>query len=365
MTFDHSFFAATLIAALLSGCNDTAQTTSTTETDDNAASTEPVTVEEAWLTARDERDNVDSLAVWTGPEDRNWLLATAKESHLLIVYDAATGERLFEVGGMGDAPGRLLRPNGISVVDDRVWVVERDNHRVQVFGLPDFTPLGTFGTGVLEKPYGLWIQVRSGGYRVFVTDAYEMPDESVPPDSELDRRLHRFDVTFDDNALSARHGGALGQTSGPGVLKKVESLHGDPAHDRLLVADELAAELDIKLFDLDGAFTGEVFADGILRHEPEGIALYACPDASGYWIVTDQDETDNRFLVFDRVTLEPLGAFTGAVTANTDGVWLHRNALPGFPGGVFYAVHDDGSAAAFDLQRVIGKLKLETCPAGD
>lgn len=316
---------------------------------------------ERWLTERDERDDVDSLAVWSDGEDRHWLLGTSKANHVLIVYDAATGERLDTVGGAGDAPGRFLRPNGISVLDDLVWVVERDNRRVQVLTLPDFEPVTTFGEDELSKPYGLWVTTTGHGYRVFVTDAYETPDEQIPPDDQLDRRLHRFEVRRNGGRLAAAHAGFFGPTAGDGRLAKVESLYGDAGRGRLLVADEHETRLDIKIFDLEGGYTGERIAEGILQYEPEGIALYACGDGGGVWLVTDQDHRDNRFLLFDRQTFDPLGAFTGAVTANTDGVWLHAGALPGFPHGVFYAVHDDGGAAAFDLSDILALAGREPC----
>lgn len=316
---------------------------------------------ERWLTERDERDNVDSLAVWSDGEDRHWLLGTSKANHVLIVYDATTGKRLDTVGGTGDAPGRFLRPNGISVIDDLVWVVERDNRRVQVLTLPDFEPVITFGEDQLSKPYGLWVMAVDGGYRVFVTDAYETRDEQIPPDDQLDRRLHRFEARRHNNRLAVAHAGIHGPTEGDGRLTKVESLYGDAALGRLLVADEHETRLDLKLFDLEGGYTGERMAEGILQYEPEGIALYACGDGGGLWLVTDQDDYDNRFLLFDRRTLDLLGAFTGAVTANTDGVWLHAGALPGFPHGAFYAVHDDGAAAAFDLDDILALAGREPC----
>lgn len=318
-------------------------------------------IEERWLTERDERNDVDSLAVWSDGETRHWLLATSKASHVLVVYDAVTGERLDTVGGAGDAPGRFLRPNGISVVDDLVWVVERDNRRVQVLTLPDFEPAVMFGEDELVKPYGLWVMPVENGYRVFVTDAYETPDERVPPDHRLDRRLHRFEVRLNGGRLAAEHAGFFGPTAGGGRLAKVESLYGDAGHGRLLVADEHETRLDLKVFDLEGAYTGERVAEGVLQYEPEGIALYACPDGGGLWLVTDQDYDDNRFLLFDRQTFDLLGAFTGAVTANTDGVWLHAGALPGFPHGVFYAVHDDGGAAAFDVDDILALAGREAC----
>ena len=96
----------------------------------SAESDDVPTVEERYLTERDENDNVDSVAVWHGPDGQNWLLATAKESDLLQVFDAATGELIRKVGSRGDDLSEFRRPNGISIIDDLALVVERDNHRV-------------------------------------------------------------------------------------------------------------------------------------------------------------------------------------------------------------------------------------------
>jgi 3-phytase len=320
----------------------------------------PVTVPEAWLSVRDETENVDSLAVWTDG-DRQWLLATAKEADTLVIYDAISGQRLRAVGETGEGPGQFRRPNGISVVDNHVWVVERDNRRVQVLSLPDFEPVALFGSDVLEKPYGLWIDARDGEYRLFVTDAYEAPGERVPPPEELDRRLHRFDLGSMAEDLPLRAHSLHGPTEGTGLLKKVESLYGDPAHDRLLVAEEHASGRNVKVFDLDGDYTGPAMGDEVIRYEPEGIALHACDDGSGYWLVTDQDERDNRFLVFHRQSLRLAGAFTGETVSNTDGVWLHDQPIGQYDRGLFYAVHNDGSVAAFDWGAVMDALSLEGC----
>src|SRR3546814_2462843 len=74
-----------------------------------------------------------------------WLIATAKRSNRLRVFDGESGEPLRTVGGPGVRPGEFSYPNGISVIDALLLVVERDNHRVQVLRLPDFLPLATFG----------------------------------------------------------------------------------------------------------------------------------------------------------------------------------------------------------------------------
>lgn len=119
------------------------------------ADSDVVRVEEAFLTVRDTTDNVDSPAVWHGPDGEHWLLATAKEGNTIVVYDAATGALVRPVGEGGTDGSSLARPNGLAVVDDLMLVVERDNRRVQVFALPSFEPLGTLGTERMRRPYGL------------------------------------------------------------------------------------------------------------------------------------------------------------------------------------------------------------------
>jgi 3-phytase len=113
----------------------------------------------------------------------------------------------------------------------------------------------------------------------------------------------------------------------------------------------------LKVYSFDGRFSGEIVGDGLFRVQPEGIALYECGD-DGYWISTDQDLGTNVFHLFDRRTLAHVGAFQGATTQNTDGIWLARKPLPGFPAGALFAVHDDQAVAAFDWRDIAAALDL-------
>ena len=320
----------------------------------------PARLTEAWQTVRDTLDNIDSPAVWHGPNEQHWLLSTAKTTDVLVVNDAATGRELRRVGGSGTGPGKMDRPNGIIVIDDLAMVVERDNHRVQVFALPAFTPLGTFGGDLLKKPYGLAVYpaAEPGAYMVYVTDNYEMADESVPPDSLLGERVRQFRVAIASGGLRAESVAAFGATSGPGVLKVVESIAADVPNNRLLIAEELETGSHIKVYTLDGRFTGKTIDSGLFPHQAEGIILYSCGDTSGYWVATDQDLTVNTFHVFDRQTLAHLGSFQGAATLNTDGIALTQRGFGDFPSGAFYAVHNDGNVAAFSWAAIADALKL-------
>ncbi|KAB2837362.1 MAG: hypothetical protein F9K45_12900 [Melioribacteraceae bacterium] len=68
--------------------------------------------------------------------------------------------------------------------------------------------------------------------------------------------------------------------------------------------------------------------------------------------------TENRFLIFDRITLNYIGAFKGVNTLNTDGIWLAQKPFGKFSRGAFYAVHNDGNVSAFDFGEIADSLKL-------
>lgn len=341
--------------------------------DADAASPDGVAiVEERYVTAAEPEANIDSVAVAPAVAGRPALLfATAKQTDVVKVFDASIGTELQELGGSGSTPEQYLRPNGVAVVDDLLVVVERDNRRVNIRTLPDYRVVASFGADLLRNPYGLWMQsLGDDRYRLYVTDAYEMPDESVPPADELDERVKRWLITVERNeageitAAHSRHELTFGATTSPGALRVVESIFGDPAHDRLLIAEEdenPVTGLVIKVYDLDGRFTGTEIGKGIFKAQAEGIALYGCDNGSGYWLSTDQADDRTIYHVFDRETLEHAGAFAGLATANTDGVWLAQDGVPGFEQGAFFAVHDDQAVSAFDWTDIASALQLDGC----
>ena len=74
------------------------------------------------------------------------------------------GQFLCEWGGHGEKPGEFLRPQGLTIdKQDRLWVVDSSNHRIQVFDLaPEVPELGTTwgemgrGPGQFYYPYDLF-----------------------------------------------------------------------------------------------------------------------------------------------------------------------------------------------------------------
>ncbi|RNF86005.1 phytase [Montanilutibacter psychrotolerans] len=358
--------SAALIALALAACASTrphdSSTSSLQAKPAGMATTAPVVVTERFVSQPSGGDELDSLATWPTPEGGTWLVATAKSSHQLVVFDGDSGERLRTVGGEGSDGGQFKRPNGIAVHGDTLFVAERDNHRVQAFALPAFAPLGTFGADVLRSPYGIWVrETEPGELEAYVTDSfmYGKKFDQVPEFAELDQRVRRFRVNVAADALRTEYAGSFGDTAPASALRMVESIAGDPAHDRLLIADEDRRHAStLREYSFSGHFTGRSVPEASFGAEAEGVALWSCPDGSGYWLAVDQLAPLAIFHLFDRQTLEPRGSFRGTVTSYTDGVALHAAATPSFPGGVLYAVHDDKAVAAFDLRDVVRALGL-------
>jgi len=317
-------------------------------------------IAESWISEPADGEELDSVAAWPTEDGGLWLIATAKSTHRLAVYDGDSGRPLRHVGSRGQEPGQFERPNGIAVFGDLLFVTERDNHRVQVFELPDFTPLGVFGAQELRSPYGLWLhETGPGELEVLVTDSFMADFEKrvLPPMAELDQRVRRFRVNVDiEGRLHARYDGSFGDTTEAGALRMVESIAGDPVHDRLLIADEdRRVGSTLREYRLDGRYRG--FSLPVFDADAEGISLWACSAEDGYWIAVDQ-LTPTLFRVYDRRTLQPVGIFSGGQVANTDGQTLYAAPTPRFPAGALFALHDDRSLAAFDLRDIARALSL-------
>lgn len=346
---------ALLLTSLLSSC--------ATPRPGDAPPTTPSVIAEAYVSGKNPGEELDSLATWLHPDGTVWLIATAKSSHRLVVFDAGNGTRLRDVGGKGSEPGQFKRPNGIAVHGDLLFVAERDNHRVQVLSLPTFRSLGSFGQPALRSPYGLWLNpLADGAIEVYVTDNFMDGErfDVVPPLAQLDQRVRRYRVRVaDDGAVRADEAGHFGDTSENNALRIVESIAGDAAHDRLLIADEYQPQSTLREYTLAGRATGRRLPDDTFAFEAEGVALWACRNDRGYWVSVDQLSPLTVFHFFDRSTLVRVGSFTGRTVAATDGIALRAVPSAAFPNGALFAVHDDTSVAAFDLGQVAAALKLD------
>jgi 3-phytase len=327
------------------------------------------TVRERWISPEDANDAIDSLALYAGANGRPTIVATAKTSNRLRMFDLETGQRAGDWGGPGTAPGQFNRPNGIAIVDGFAFIAERDGKRVQWIDIERGKPLAVLGAGDMGAPYGVYVQtVDAGRYRIYVTDNYLTADLRVPPEAELGKRVRVFSASVNLKTREPRGWNEIktfGDTQGEGVLRMVESIEGDGLYDRLLIAEEDADGGQwLKVYDYGGSYRRERVGRGVFAFQPEGIALLACDaDGSGYWIASDQDSKRQRFHVFDRVTLAYEGSFRGEHVRETDGLLFVPGAPGAFPHGALLAQHADRGVVAFAWEDIAQALRLRVdCP---
>jgi 3-phytase len=347
-------FQPLLLSSLLAACATTSQRiVPPAESGDGLAAT---VVRGSFSTLRESGLELDSLATWVSLEGAPWVIATAKGGGLLLAFDGETGEELARIGT--EAP--FLGPNGVAVFGDLLFVVERDAARVAVLALPEFVRLGDFGREWLTQPYGLWLRETAPfELEVFITDSYS----GQPTELERnDRRIKRFRVTLDED-IHAQLLDAFGSSGEAGALRQVESIAGDVDQGRLVIADEWRGSdvpPALRVYGFDGSYRGEDIGSGLFQGEPEGVALYDCPDGSGYWIAADQHARHNRFHLFDRRSLEWLGSFAGEEVSDSDGIALRSAASEQFPDGVLYVADAGQAVVAFDWRDIARALGLHS-----
>lgn len=111
------------------------------------------------------------------------VFVTDSTKNRVLVFDA-NGSFVFSFGTLGEAAGKLGYPYGVDVYQDRVYVAEVENARVQVFSAAgDFLEVLITGSSLPEiggfQPAGLAVSRKTGdvyitdtiGHRVIVLDS--------------------------------------------------------------------------------------------------------------------------------------------------------------------------------------------------
>jgi len=286
---------------------------------------------------------LDTPAVWVAPDPaQSLLLVTDKTQDWVEIHSATTNTYLGRLGGSGTGIGRLSRPNAVTVAyavpttagpRDVLFVVERDNHRVAAYYLPYGLSLGSIGETELHEPMGIAVHWDGAQPQIWVTEMGTTP-----------QRVVVFDVVPSPTGLTGVQRFAF-NVPASSVL---ESIAVDAANGRVIVSDE--GSFDVMVFDMQGTFL-QRFGTGRFFDDPEGIAIYDTGNGTGYVIVTDQVASPTTWEVFDRQSLNFILQFNGP-TKGTDGIALVQQALPNFPQGSFFAVHEDRAVHAYDWSAI-------------
>lgn len=124
-----------------------------------------------------------------------------------VVRHSSEGKPIASFGKKGDGPGEFDLPHGIAIdAQDRVYVADRGNQRVQVFA-PDGRHLESWGPEVFGAGSRAW-GVEIAGGRLYVIDGGHMN-----PELDGHARITRTDLAGRVEAAWSRYGPAPGELS--------------------------------------------------------------------------------------------------------------------------------------------------------
>lgn len=293
-----------------------------------------------------EGKNVDSIAFWEAPDAAETLMfVTAKDNQLVELWRFPFVDN--ELPPLRHASfGNVARVNGV-VVDqerDRLYIaVAAPESTVSIFSLPDLTFIEEFIAGAvdLESEPNLTLLENTNGQSWL----YVSSEESV----------------YIHDALT---GTAIGDFE---PSRGLETMIADNANQTIYIPDE-SDRTGVYVYQPDGAaYNGNGannFGDGAFDDDAEGIILYTCPsdtsqdDGTGFIVVADQRQYRTDFEFFDRRSWDHLATLNIDGVANTDGIGSTQRSLPGYPLGIFAAVHDDTSVVGVGWHIVLNALGL-------
>jgi len=193
-----------------------------------------------------------------GHPTQNCIFVTQLGQHKIQVFSIdGDGAFIRKWGSRGKGDGQFRGPAGIAVLardhptQDLVYVVDKGNHRVQVFG-PDGTFVRKWGTpgardGQFYHPHGVAVLARSQVGGLARSQDRGHPTQDLVFISENDG--HRIQAFRSDGTFLFKwgsRGSADGQFSSPEHI----ALH--PTRELLFVAD--TNNHRVQVFDLDGKF---------------------------------------------------------------------------------------------------------------
>jgi 3-phytase len=314
---------------------------------DSTALRVPTRVTEAFLAIADSQSELRGITVWYPAEGEARILATSPGANSVQVRSLSDGTLLERFSRRGRAAGTVSEPVGIASHDSLVFVVEKTNHRVQAFRLPQFESVGIFGNEELIAPEWIVLLRQGTNIDVYVSDRADMSADTAPAS-----RVRIFRIGLDGNRLTA---GLMRTFGGEAELGGIAGIAIDSAHDRLLVADRVAG---VVAFTLGGDVTGLAIAPDVFDGGADALALRSCGRDAGQWFVTD---TAQSFHVFDRATLAPVTRFWGRTLAPTGGVTFIDPSAP-TPADLV-AVHSGTGIGRMAWTAISDSLPtLRTCP---
>jgi 3-phytase len=248
-----------------------------------------ITVDPVWKSKCNPEDDINSIAIINDK-----IYVTAKRTHTINIYNEIDGNKHGTLGNKET----FNRPNGIFALNNYLFIVERDNKRLQIIDVNNNKVIALLT--IFKEPYGIYVDEDETNYNIYITD-------------NKTKYLYKiiYDKSFNNYQINILY--KFNQTV------ELESVIVDKEYNRIIVSDE--ANKLLYILNLNGTFV-EYFGEDLFESEPEGMAQY-----KEYYIFTDQSMENNLFHFINRSNLTYSFSLHVNDVSNTDGIYIKDDSL--------------------------------------
>ena len=216
-----------------------------------------------------------------------WLFVLSEDSNKIFILNALTGKYIKSLGSPGDKVGQFDLPKDILIYENYIFVLEKNNHRIQIFTLPDLKFISFIGEVELTNPTCLEsVKLRKDKKNfccLLVGDNL---------DNKPSRNKCYFKFIFELNEVNIYDLEIKrNEPKNNSKLGYIESIKYDGLNDNLYIIDKLSK--DIKIFNFNDEFKFTIFKN-FFKGDPSQIQ-----QINGYTIVGDFSRLENFFHIFD------------------------------------------------------------------
>ncbi len=284
--------------------------------------------------------NYEDPCFWQDPADPKLSFGciTSKGKNRVECFNLTTGEFVGAARGFaGD-----VHSCDVDRVRNELVSTDSGERVVLVHKLPSLEFTRTLPVAETAEPTGICVLRAADRSLIVVTD--EESGHVIALDSETGEVAWRW-----------AHG-----------LVDTEGVACDDERRRVILCDDKTGLHACQAFGYDGKRIGEPFGSAVFGGEPEGAAIYRCPEGKGYVVVADPDQ--GEFEVFRREDLTHACTFSlksgSDLTSGTDGIEILQSS--GWPQGLFGACDECSSETDDQLDlvpwpEIAAACSLETC----
>jgi 3-phytase len=242
-----------------------------------------------WKIICHSKTSMNKLKWWYNEFSKEyWLFILSQDSNKIFILNALSGKYIKSLGSHGDAIGQFDTPSDMSIYDDYLFILERDNHRIQIFSLPELKFVGIIGEVELTAPNCLeTIKLRKDNKNyccVYVGD-------NLDNKPSRNKCYFKFILELNESGIYDTEVTRY-EPKEKSQLGFIQSIKYDGVQDNLYIVDKLSK--DVKIFNFNDQYKSTILKN-YFKGNPGEINII-----QNNIFIGDFSRLDNFFHIFSR-----------------------------------------------------------------